>query len=172
MKAVRISDQYYDWSDSRYRKRFARRLAAAKEATGRAAAAPGVGVARLADRTLQAMWKTWMQVRTGAGPRPEVLPFGQPIGIDPANGLRSLRVSTAGSGVRGELSPGARHSQTDLRHQPRTVAPTAATVDPLGECDSHNGSGRLCSRADGGRAGRQHAPRLLCAATTSQGAKR
>lgn len=171
-KGMRESDPYYDWSVSRHRNRLDARLAAATKTACRPAAAFGVGTARFAHRALQALRKPRLQVREGSRSWTKVLPLGKPIRIDPANGLCSLRISTTGTGVCGELPSGTRHSQSGLRHQPRVVAAAAADIGTLSERDRHNPTGRFYSRADAGRAGRQHAPRLFPATTASRGATR
>jgi len=166
----RSSDQYYDWSDRQHRKRVHTRLAATEKAACGSIPVSGLGIDRFVDRTLQALRKTWVQVCSGPGAWTEVLPFGQSIRLDPAHGLCSLRVSSTGSGVCRELSPDSRYTQANQCYQPRTVA-TAATVDLLCERNSHNDTRWFCPRADPCGACRQHAPKLLCAPTSSRGAK-
>lgn len=173
IQTMRISDQYYDWSEIRYRKNLDTHLAAAEETAYRTSAALGVGVVRFADRAVQALRQAEMQVCPRSGPWAEVLPFCQSVGIDPANGLCSLRISTAGAGVFGELPSDTRHSQAGLRHQPRAVAATAATLVGLsGECARCCITDRLCSRPAGRCAGRQHAPELFAPSKRNCGAKR
>jgi hypothetical protein len=163
----RRSDQYYDWSDTPPRKSSATHPAAEETATGETAAGPGGDPARFVDRTVQALRQAGVQVRSRTGSWAEVLPLGESVGIEAADGLRALRVPATGAAVCGELSASSRNTQADLRHQPRIAATTRAAVEGLGERHGHNDTGGLVpTTADGRHSGRQHAPELLLASTT------
>jgi hypothetical protein len=165
MKERRLSDQYYDWSDIRPLKSPDASPAAETQAAGGPTASPGGVLARFIDRALQALRKSGMQMRHGTGAWSEVLPVGQPVGIETTDGLRALRVSATGPAVRGELSTRSRNPQGNLRHQSRTVATTATTVDRIGDCHRHSPAGGHRPTGCGCRSGRQHAPGVFLAST-------
>jgi len=162
----RLSDQYYDWSDTSYRKSPAARPATRDKAVGETVASLGGSLAGFADRALQALLQTGMQVRSRTGAWAEVLPFDQPGGSAAADGLRALRVPATGAAVCKELSAGSRNTETDLRGKPRVAATTETTVERLGECHGNNDAGELVPTGYGHRSGRQHAPELFLASRT------
>ena len=170
MKKEQISDQYYDWSDIQPRKGLDAYPAPAKKAPCRTPASLGVHPAGFADRALQTLRESGMQVRTRTRPWTDVLPLGQSIGFHPAHGLCPLRISAAGSRVCPKPTASSRPAQADLCDQSRTASTTRATIDNHRECDCHNPACRFCPRADGRHACRQHAPRLFPTSTTSRGA--
>jgi hypothetical protein len=170
MRKTRLSDQYYDWSDLRHRENLRARTATEKNSTCEPTATPGGCAARLADRAVQALWETGVQMRCGPGAWPEVLPLRQPVGIEAPDGLRALRVSATGAATRGELSTSSRSSQGNLRDQSRTVTTTETTVDRIGECQRHSHAGGLAPTEPGCRSGRQHAPGLFLASTAQPAA--
>ena len=161
----RLSDQYYDWSDRQPRKSAAARLAAETKAARETAAAPGGGLAGIADRTVQALRQIGLQMRARTRPWAEVLPFCQSVGSAATDGLRALRLPATSVAVCRELSAGSRNIEADLRHQSRVTAPTETAVEDLGECHGHNDAAGLVPTGAGRRSGRQHAPKLFLAST-------
>jgi hypothetical protein len=171
MRDGRQSDQYDNWSDRGHRNSFHPCFAAEKEtASGPAASAAGP-VAGLSDRALQALRQAGVQVRSRGGPRSQVLPVGEPIGIDTANGLRATRVSAAGGGVLEQLPSGPGHSQRDLCDQPRAVAAAQAAIGGTGEWRGYSDADKLPPRGCGRHCRGQHASVLCSAATTKRAAR-
>jgi len=166
MKERRLSDQYYDWSARQPPQSLDTGTPAETQAACGPAAAPGGVLVRLLDRALQALRQSGMQMRHGPRAWSEVLPVGQPVGSDTTDGLRALRVSATGPAVRSELSTDARNPQGNLRHQSRTVATTATTIDRIGDCHRHSQTGAHRPTGFGGRSGRQHAPGLFLASAS------
>jgi hypothetical protein len=128
MYFVRIeSDQLYTWSDKN-----GKRASCHLEKTSPSASAPvtpaQVDPARLADRALQTLWQAGVQMRRRPRAWPQVLPFGEPSGPPPSNGLCAAGVSRPDCRVRRQLPPGPRNPGSDLRDQPRTVAPPGGAL--------------------------------------------
>src|SRR5579864_7891706 len=116
------SDQLYTWSDE-YRKRACCRLEKTPPIAS-ATVAPAQGdLARLAYRALQTLWQAGVQMRRGPWSWPQVLSFGEPLGLAAANGLCAAGVSRPGCRVRCQLPSSPRDLGSDFRDQPRTVAP-------------------------------------------------
>ena len=84
--------------------------------------------ARLSHRTLQTMRQAGMQMRRRPRPWPQVLFVGKLPGLAPANGLRPPGVLPASNAVPRQLPPRPRDSGVHLRDQPRTTAPSRATL--------------------------------------------
>src|SRR5579864_319740 len=122
------SDQLYTWSDRNEETRACCHL----EKTPSSASAPAtpaqVDPARLADRALQTLWQARMQVCRRSRSWPQVLPLGEPSGLAAANGLCAAGVSPPDCRVHRQLSPSPRNLRSDLRDQPRTVAPPGGAL--------------------------------------------
>jgi hypothetical protein len=127
-----ISGHVYDWSVKFFRKII---LGTTKAPAIAAAKAPafGCGVARLADRALQALRQARLQVRRRSRSRPEVLPVGELSRRATADGLRAARRSGRDPHAGGELPSGAYGARGSLRDQPRTVAAPRGAVRARGE---------------------------------------
>jgi hypothetical protein len=115
------SDHVYDWS-ARSIREILLRVAQASPGTIAQIATLGRGVARLADRALQALWQTGLQMCRGSGSRTEVLPVGELSGRAAANGLRATGKSGSHSRARRQLPRGTHDARRDLRDQPRAAA--------------------------------------------------
>jgi len=172
MRAMKISDQYYDWSEQRHQNRFLTSLAAEKEAAAGPTASPGVGAVRFAHRALQAVRKAGMQMCPGAGTWSKVLPFAQPVRIETPDGLRARRLSAASARICAQLPSSARHSQANLWNQSRTVATAPAIVVIHHECDGHQPADGFRPRGSGCGSHRQHAPGLFSASATTRAERR
>ena len=116
------SDQLYTWSDEDRERTCCQFEKASSSACAPVASAQG-RPARLAYRTLQAVWQARVQVRRRSGPWPEVLSFGEPFGLAATNGLCAAGISRPSCRIHCQLSPSPRDLGSDLRHQPRTPAP-------------------------------------------------
>lgn len=121
------SDQLYTWSDERRN-----RLCCPPEKTPSGAvaaiAATQSGPARLAHRTLQALRQTRVQVRRRSRPWPQVLSFGEPLGLAATNGLCASGISRPGCRIRRQLPASPRNLGSDLRDQSRTPAPSGGAL--------------------------------------------
>lgn len=171
MRGDGISDQYDNWSATRHKNSFHRYFAAEKEtASGPVASARGP-VAGLTDRALQALREARMQMRSWTGPWSQILPVGKPIGIEASDGLRAARVSAAGAGILGQLSPGQGHSQRDLCHQPRVATPSPAAIGIADECCGYSGIDELLPRGYGRHRRGQHASGLCSASAATPAAR-
>jgi hypothetical protein len=130
-----LSDQLYMWSVLSDRTHH-RRAQATPPAVAAPATAAGLGPSGLADRALQALRQSELQVRSRSRPRAQVLPVGKLPGPLAADGLRPPGRAHAGQPVPGQLHPGSRHPGGDLRDQPRTAASARAALRLGGEFDT------------------------------------
>ncbi len=99
---------------------------------------------RLADRTLQALRQSGLQMRAGAWPWTQILPLCQHAEIQAANELCSSRISRTGVSVLDQLPESSSNPRRGLRDQSRTSAPQRAVADNeqlyAAHTDRHNGS--------------------------------
>src|ERR1700736_6050259 len=117
-----ISDQLYNWSDNEPFRLLPWRANPATPSPGQAAAtARTVYSAGFVDRTLQTLWKTRLQVRSGSRARAKVLSVGQSARRSTPNGLRAARVLWAGLRLSPQLPASAPIVGTDLQPQSRVV---------------------------------------------------
>ena len=121
-----LPDHEYYWSGTR-RHPCAHTTPQTQGASGQTAAA-GVVVARFADRTVQTLRLRGLQMSARSGAWPQVLSVDRSEGKASTDGLRPAGLPGRGSEVSGELPPGPRDSQADLRHQLRTVAAARIVV--------------------------------------------
>src|ERR1700685_936134 len=127
-----LSDHVYDWSA----RSFEQNLVGIAQAPASVAAQTttlGCGAARLADRALQALRQTRLQVRRRPRPRPEVLPVGELSRRAAADGLRATGKSGSHSRARRQLPRGAHEARGGLRDQPRAAAAPRGAVRAGGE---------------------------------------
>lgn len=128
MKQIALrSDQLYNWSD--YGKEEILLFSTAKT---RSAPAPAPSLALyppwLLNRTLQTLREARLQMRSGSGPWPEVLPFGQSIGRSARDGLRPAPVPEAGRSVPGQLPPRPENLGRGVPDQSRALTPQRKTL--------------------------------------------
>src|SRR6266852_6547628 len=122
------SDQLDTWSDTNEEKRARCRLEKTPSSP-RAPTAPTQGdLTWLADRALQTLWQTRVQMRRRPRPWPQVLSVGELPGLAAANGLCAAGVSCPDCRVRRQLPPSPRDLRSDLRDQPRTAAPPGGAL--------------------------------------------
>jgi hypothetical protein len=121
------SDQLYTWSD-RNGNPACRRLEKTPSSPLASTAPTQEDSARFADRALQTLWQTRVQMRRRPGPWPQVLFVGEPSRLAAANGLCAAGVSRSDYRVHCQLPPGPRDLGSDLRDQPRTVAPPGGAL--------------------------------------------
>jgi len=124
---ILISDQFYTWSDG-YTERTRRRTAKTPQRSCAPAAAAEIDPAGLPYRAIQAMWQAGMQVRRRSRTRAEVLSVRKLSWPAAANGLRATGCLRANSGVSRQLSPKPGDSGSNLRDQPRIVAPSRGAL--------------------------------------------
>lgn len=152
------SDQLYKWSARHAGRILCDASAAARiAATGNPAfrrGAPG-----FAHRTLQALRQTRLQMRTGAGAWPQILPFGKPFERASVNGICTPSPPRPDRGMSWQLPPHPPNPRRALRHQPRTPAPPRGVLS-----DAHGRNGHPDHRMPRHRTRwlhhRQHARRL------------
>ena len=117
-----ISDQLYNWSDNEPFRFPSCRTDSATSGPGQAVAAPRtVYSAGFVDRTLQTLWQTRLQVRSGSRSRAQVLSIGQPTRRTTPDGLCSGGVLSTGLRVPPQLSASASTAGADLQPQSRVV---------------------------------------------------
>ena len=128
-----VSDQLHTWSDNN-----AGSLDHSTQASAQATAAQvstvGYCSAWLADRTLQTLRQTRLQVRLRSGTRSEVLLVGESHGGSTRHGLRSTRYSAASHRISCQLSRDPRQARPAVRDQPGVVAPPGTVLGAGGEC--------------------------------------
>ena len=137
-----ISDQFNNWSDKHARQIYQYSPAKTKNAPA-AHARLDCCSAGLPHRTLQALWKTWVQLCQRPRPWSQVLPFGQQTGTEAPDGLYSARLfgksaKASGQFPQDKISPGRA-----LRDQSRTPAAQgealvrAPPCSLRGQCDGN-----------------------------------
>ena len=157
-RLVAQSDQLYTWSAKHVRRFLCDASAAARiAATGNPAfrcGAPG-----FAHRTLQALRQTRLQMRTGAGAWPQILPFGKPFKRASVNGIHTPSPPRSDRGMSWQLPPHPQNPRRALRHQRRTPAPPRGVLS-----GGHGRNGQPARRMPRHRTcwlhRRQHARRL------------
>src|ERR1051326_5610785 len=122
-----ISDQLYTWSDENRKRTCCQPEKAPPRACAPDAAAQG-SPPRLAYRALQALRQARVQVRRRPRPWPQVLSFGEPLGLTAADGLCAAGISRPSRRIYGQLSPSPRNLGSDLRDQRRTPAPPGGAL--------------------------------------------
>src|ERR1017187_8871919 len=127
-----LSDHVYDWSAKSIRKIL---VCVAQAPAGVAAqtSAFGCGVARLADRALQALWQAGMQMCRRARPRAKVLPVRELSRRATADGLRATGKSGGHPRASRQLPRGTRGARGGLRARPRAVTAPRGALRPGGE---------------------------------------
>ena len=117
-----LSDQLYNWSDNEPFRFLSWRADPATSGPGQAAAtARTVYSAGFVDRTLQTLWQTGLQVRSGSRARAQVLSVGQPTRRTTPDGLRAGGVLSTGLRVPPQLSASASTAGADLQPQSRVI---------------------------------------------------
>jgi len=127
-----LSGHVYDWSARSFGKIIVSVTKAPAIAVAKAPAS-GCGVARLADRALQALRQPWLQMCRRTRPRPEVLPVGELSRRATADGLRAPGKSGGHSRARRQLPRGAHDARGGLRDQPRAVTAPRGALRAGGE---------------------------------------
>ena len=152
------SDQFLAWSDG-YTERISCRAAKTPRGTCAPTAPAQIDSARLAYRTIQAMWQAGMQMRRWTRTRPQVLSVGKLSWPAAANGLCAAGCLWRNGRVSCQLSSKPRDSGIDLRDQPRIFAPSRGALKRR-----HERAAGCRPRPDrcgiGRRASRQYAGRL------------
>ena len=121
------SDQLYTWSDENRNRAFGQPEKTPSGAVAAIAATQG-GPPRLADRTLQALRQARVQMRRRSWPWPQILSFGEPLGLAATNGLCAAGISRSGCRIHCQLSASPRNLGSDLRDQSRTPAPPGGAL--------------------------------------------
>jgi len=153
------SDQLYYWSD-RHAESINVITAATTQSSFATIAEPRGDPERFADRALQAVRQTRMQVCSGTRSRSQVLLIDQPDRAKAADGLRPPRVSRPGTGVSGQSPPCARDPGRDQSDQPGTLAPPKAPVGTRHGCRLRWAGYRVCEHHRGLPPGGQHDSRV------------
>ena len=121
------SDQLFTWSAT-HESQIHVRVEKAPPGASAQTPLPNSYPARLAYRTLQALWQAGLQMREGSWSRPQVLPVCELSPYAPANGVRTARVLPADEEVSYELSARSGDLRGDLRDQSRTAAPARGAL--------------------------------------------
>jgi len=123
-----LSDQLFAWSDG-YSERTRQRTAKTPQRSCAPTAAAEIDPAGLPHRAIQALWQAGMQVRRRSRTRAEVLSVRELSWSTAANGLRATGCLRANCGVSRQLSPKPGDSGSNLRDQPRVVAPSRGALN-------------------------------------------
>ena len=121
------SDQLLAWSDENSETDH-RRLAQASPSAPAPIAPTQSCPPRVPHRALQALRQARVQVRRRSRPWPQVLSFGEPLGLAATDGLCAAGSSRPGCRIYRQLSPSPRNLGSDLRDQPRTPAPPGGAL--------------------------------------------
>ena len=142
-----LSDQLNTWSDI-HERAFDHPAQTQAQAAAAQTAAVGGGIARLADRALQTLRQTRLQVCHWSGPWTEVLLVGQSNRCPSGDGLRSPVHAGTSYSVPFQLPHHPRHTRSTLRNQPGVDAPTRSVLGADGECfiDTTHHRFRFCCR--------------------------
>jgi hypothetical protein len=127
-----LSGHVYDWSARSFGKIIVSVTKAPAIAVAKAPAS-GCGVARLADRALQALRQTGLQMCRRPRPRTEVLPVGEFSWRATADGLRASGTFGGHPRPRRQLPRGAHDARGGLRDQPRAVTAPRGALRTGGE---------------------------------------
>lgn len=128
MKKDRVlSDQLYMWSDN-YEKSICHISTKKKESFSPATTSYAGNSSRIPDKTLQKMWKSWLQVCQRTWAWPQILSFGKPNRGKSSDGLCPPELSRAGRGLPSKLSIDQENPERNLHYQRRTSATQAAIV--------------------------------------------
>ena len=128
-----LSDQLNTWSDI-YERAFDHSAQTQAQAAAAQTASAGSGAARLADRALQTLRQTRLQVCHWSGAWPEVLFVGQSNRCTSGDGLRSSGHPGTSNAVPCQLPHYPRRTRSTVRNQPGVDAPTRAVLGAGGEC--------------------------------------
>lgn len=116
----RKSDQLYNWSDTNDKR--SGEIASTTHRSHTATSVNETAVStRVANRALQEMWQTRVQVCHWSGTWTQILFIGKHSGCTSRDDLRTARVCTAGSSVFGKPDASAQAVGRDLRNQSRAV---------------------------------------------------
>lgn len=121
------SDQLLEWSDE-YTERIRCSAAQTPRRSCASTSSAQIDSARLAHRAIQAMWQAGVQMRRWTRTRPQVLSVGKLSGPAAANGLCVAGCLWRNGRVSCQLSPKPRDSGSNLRDQPRIVAPSRGAL--------------------------------------------
>jgi len=122
-----ISDQLYKWSDT-YEESICHIIAQKTKGPGPSATARGGHPARISNRTLQAMWKTWLPLCPRARTWAQILSFHQPNREKSSDGLYPPRLLRTSQNLSGELPSHQRNPERNLRYQLGTSQPQRETI--------------------------------------------
>ncbi len=121
------SDQLYTWSD-KSAEQVHRHIAQTSRSSSAPTASAQGDPARFADRALQALRQTGMQMRRGSWSWPQILFIGKPLRLTSSNGLRAAGAIRTGHRVCRQLPPSPRDLRGDLRNQSRAAAPPGGAL--------------------------------------------
>lgn len=143
-----LSDQLNTWSDI-HERAFDKSAQTQAQAAAAQTASAGCGAARLADRALQTLRQTRLQVCQWAGAWPKVLFVGQSNRCTSSDGLRSPVHARTSNAVPCQLPHHPRHTRSTVRNQPGVDAPTRAVLGAGGErfIDTTHHRFRHCCRS-------------------------
>ena len=151
------SDQLLTWSDE-YTERTCCRAAKTPRRSCAPTAPTQICAAGLSDRAIQTVWQAGMQVRRWPWTWAQVLPVSELSWPAAANGLRAPGGIWANIGVSRQLSPKPGDSGSNLRDQPRVVAPSRGALKRCHEraagCRPRSDRCGIGRRASGQYAGR------------------
>jgi hypothetical protein len=167
-KSRLLSDQYDNWSAI-----LAETITPVSPESTQKPPAPAAALVchppRLAHRAIQTLRQTRMQMRTGTGTRPKVLPLHQPAGSQAGDGLHSTGGSRYGRSLHRELSFGPRDSRSDLQYQSRTAPSQGASIEKRRVHRKSYILGWSLNRSPpGGHSHRQHAGNLAPSKASTQ----
>jgi hypothetical protein len=148
-----VSDQSYTWSDT-YARSFDHSTQAPAQATAAQVSAVGYCFAWLANRTLQTLRQTRLQVRQRSRAWPKALPVSKPHGGTPCHGLRSTSYPAASGRVSCQLSRDPRQARSAVRNQSGVASPPGTVLGAGGEClfySSHRHLRHHCRRNTDGQ---------------------
>lgn len=132
-----LSDQLYTWSDTHAGRIQCNASTAARIAvTGITAFRHGA--ARLAHRTLQALWQTRLQMCPEPRAWPQALCFGASPEPAAGDGVGAPGRSRASRRIAGQFPPNSPPPRRALRHQPRALAPPRGVLSDDHGRDHHS----------------------------------
>ena len=126
-----LSDQFINWSVI-YDKQIEFFTSAAAQGPLAAVTCPECYPPRLAHRAVQALWKSWLQMRQGTRPWPKILSLRHAFAGEASDRLRSPGLLRPGEPASRQLPFRSRDPRGDLRNQPRTPSTKRTAIGGTG----------------------------------------
>ena len=143
-----LSDQFNNWSEYHERKDYSNSSSKTKDTPAKTAESP-ICPSWVFNRALQALWKTWVQVRTWARSWTQILSIREQAWAAASDGLCPPGLPGKSKGASGQLPEDKSHYGRALRDQPGTFASKGkvlARAPPSLQRQNHGNISDRCGR--------------------------